>query len=155
MFKNLKSFDELEKLIAKELKNPKFRAHIIKQLSDSTTEPTDERTSPAQVSAMLTELIEAILVIKGALDYSVAKTKQETAASKSPEDWKQVRAEYDEPTRTLTLFAAKSDFDPKFLKYMLEHMNLPADTNIKFKNPTEELDNIVDMFNRRRNNNLN
>lgn len=45
---------------------------------------------------------------------------------------------YDKRKKVLTLKAPEKDFDKGFLKYMLEYMELPADTKIVFAPATEE-----------------
>lgn len=51
----------------------------------------------------------------------------------SNNEMKQTNITYNAKNKTVIFDAAEEDFDPKYLNYLLEHLNIPPDTKRIFK----------------------
>ena len=50
----------------------------------------------------------------------------------NPKDWKQVEINFDQNKNIVYFDAYETDFVPDYLKYLLEHLKIPADARRVF-----------------------
>lgn len=50
----------------------------------------------------------------------------------TPNSWRSVKLKYNKKRNITYIYANEEDFVPAYLKYLLESLNIPANTTIKF-----------------------
>lgn len=115
----------------KDLYNLMAATHI-----DGKTIPTME-----DIDIMLTDIIEAAIVLKSLVLTKIAVeetgiTKEDFKEEKKPvksESRKLVSISYDEKKNEIHLGVQQSEINKDYLKYLLEHLQLPADAKVIYK----------------------
>lgn len=80
----------------------------------------------------ISDALHAIELCAAVTHKTIQKKLRQERPTQTDLDWHGVPAIYNRETNTFTIDIAEDDVDPKFLKYVLKHLEIPTDAKIIF-----------------------
>lgn len=134
---NYKEIEETIKLI----NTDDNRIKVIDMVAMSTVNLKKENyVGPDEVNNLLNHIILDIMRLKGMIMATSATNLLENALTQAADqvnpnsDMQMIHAEYNKEENTFSIDLPENAIDKKYLKYLMEHLKIPADAKVIFKN---------------------